>query len=367
VALRTRPAAARALALDRGFLVLADIAGYTSYVVSSPLEHAEDVLSDVTATVAERLGHVLTLNKYEGDAVFGYALDGELDGTMLLDAVEECYFGFRNRLVGMQHATSCSCSACAKLPDLDLKFVVHYGGFIRRPGSGGEELTGEDVIVAHRLLKNTAPTAFGVRGYALFSAASVAALGLDPAALGLREHLESYEDVGEVRCFVADLEARWVEERERRRVFVGEGEAAFEIEAILPVPPPIAWEYLTAPASRSLWQGQTVESAHGGRRGAGTRSFCVDGRSRFYEEILDWRPFSYFTEARSLPGSAKVVLTTELTALEGGTRMRTRGALLDGRGRAAWLLAGRRVVRSMRDGYRRLGDQIVAAEEAAEA
>jgi uncharacterized protein YndB with AHSA1/START domain len=361
VPLRTRPSTTSALALDRGSLVLADISGYTSYVVSSPLQHAEDVLSDVTAKVAERLGHVLTLNKYEGDAVFGYALEGTLDGSMLLDAVEECYFAFRNRLVGMQHATDCSCKACAKLPDLDLKFVVHHGGFIRRPGRGGEELTGEDVIVAHRLLKN----GLGLRGYALFTEASVWALGLGPAALGLRPYSETYEDVGEVHGFVLDLEARWAEEQQRRRVFVAEGEAEFEVEAILPVPPAVAWEYLTAPASRSLWQGQTVEAAPGGRRGPGTTSFCVDERSRFYDEILDWRPFDYFTEARSLPGSARMVLTTELDARAEGTRVRTRGARLDRRARAAWLLSGRSVRRDLREGYRRLGELIASEQEAA--
>jgi hypothetical protein len=105
-------------------LVIADISGYTGYVVESPLEHAEDVLTDVTALVAEHLGQVLSLNKQEGDAIFGYAVDDSLDGTMLLDTIEECYLSFRNRLVGIERATSCNCNACAKLPELDLKFVV---------------------------------------------------------------------------------------------------------------------------------------------------------------------------------------------------------------------------------------------------
>ena len=64
-------------------------------MVDSPLEHAEDVLTDVTVLVSEHLGRVLSLNKQEGDAVFGYALDGALDGAMLLDTVEERYFAFR--------------------------------------------------------------------------------------------------------------------------------------------------------------------------------------------------------------------------------------------------------------------------------
>jgi hypothetical protein len=98
---------------------------------------------EITRDVVEHLEPVLRVNKLEGDAAFGYALDGELDASMLLDSIEECYFGFRQRLRGIEHSTNCSCNACAKAPDLNLKFVVHYGDFIRRPGARGEELTGQ--------------------------------------------------------------------------------------------------------------------------------------------------------------------------------------------------------------------------------
>jgi uncharacterized protein YndB with AHSA1/START domain len=351
VSLRTKTGSAKPLAADYGCLVIADISGYTGYVVDSPLEHAEDVLTDVTFLVSEHLGQVLSLNKQEGDAVFGYALDGALDGPMLLDAVEECYFAFRNRLVGIERATSCDCNACAKLPELDLKFVVHAGEFIRRPGSGGEELTGSDVIVAHRLLKNEVDG----KGYALLTDSAVEQLGLDAAGLGFVEHVESYPDVGEVRGWVANLEARWQVELNRRRSVVGAHEAEFEIEQLLPVPPPVAWEYLTAPAKRTLWQGRVEEEAASGRRGPGTKSFCVDGRSTIYEEILDWRPFNYFTETRTLPG-AMVVVTTELIAAEGGTRVRVRAKAAAGESRLAGLARARARRKRLERSYARLAE-----------
>jgi uncharacterized protein YndB with AHSA1/START domain len=109
---------------------------------------------------------------------------------------------------------------------------------------------------------------------------------------------------------VLDLEQRYAEERERRRVVVGQEDAAFTLEQALPVPPPVAWEFLTAPDRRLLWQGAKVEEVQaGGRRSTGTWSVCVDGRTRIYEEILDWRPFDYFTERVSLAGGTRVLLT----------------------------------------------------------
>lgn len=340
---------------DRGCLLIADISGYTEYLVASPLEHAEDVLADVTATVVGRLEPVFQLNKLEGDAAFCYALEGAIDASLLLDTIEECYFAFRARLRGIEHSTSCDCPACAKLPVLNLKFIAHHGDFIRRPTASGEELTGQDVIVVHRLLKNSVAEALGLPAYALFTEACVAGLAMNPGALGLVEHRETYSDVGETGVYVEDLERRWQEERERRRVFVPRDGAAFEVEALIPAAPAVVWDWLTAPAHRALWQGGSVdETTPGGRRGAGTTSFCVDGRADVYEEILDWRPFQYFTERRTFPGPVGLVVTTELEPSGEGTLVRTRGGRLEGRDRLLWLAVGRRARRDLQAAYGRL-------------
>jgi Protein of unknown function (DUF2652) len=341
-------------AAESGCLVVADISGYTGYVAASPLEYAEDVVADVTRTVVERLEPVVRVNKLEGDAAFGYALDGELDGTMLLDAVEECYFAFRGRLRGIEHAVSCSCEACTGVTRLDLKFVVHHGAFVRREGAHGEELTGRDVIVVHRLLKNRVADELDVRAYALYTEACAAALELDPERLGLSRHVERYPDVGEVVGWVSDLEARWERERLRRRILVGEDEASFALEVDLPGGPEAAWELLTSPQKRLLWQVDAIEQADsGGRRATGTSSVCVDGRTKIYEQIVDWRPFDYFTERVSLPGRARALLTTSLEADGERTRVVTR-ARRDGGTALAWATTSRRLRRRLEKRYGRL-------------
>jgi len=347
----------------RGCLLLADISGYTDYLLASPLEYAEDVLSDVMTTVVGRLEPVLRLNKLEGDAAFCYALESEIDSSMLLDTIEECYFAFRARLRGIEHSTSCSCPACAKLPALNLKFIAHHGEFIRRATDSGEELTGQDVIVVHRLLKNSVAETLGLTAYALFTEACVVALGMSPPDLGLVEHRETRADLGETGVFVEDLESRWQEEQGRRRSFVTTGEAAFEVETVMPAPPPVVWDWLTSPGRRMLWQGSRIdEVTAGGRRSTGTTSVCVDGRAQIYEEILDWRPFRYFTERNTLRGSIKLVLTTELEEIEEGTRVRTRARRLQGKDRLVWLAVGPQVQRKLRDGYGQLA-QLLAVPE----
>jgi uncharacterized protein YndB with AHSA1/START domain len=232
--------------------------------------------------------------------------------------------------------------------------VLHAGEWIRRGG----ELTGGDVIVVHRLLKNE----IGLSGYVLLTEAFATAYGLDPELLALRPHDEVYPGVGEVRGFVADLEERYREERDRRRVAVTPEEAAFQVERLLPLPPAAAWELLTAPGKRLLWQVDDIEEAQqGGRRCTGTASVCVDARTKIYEEILDWRPFEYFTESRTPAGGARFLLTTVLTPAEGGTAVRVLGRSDGGRTRP---FAARRVARRIRHNYERLAALASAGEEA---
>ena len=139
---------------ERGVLVIADISGYTGFLAESELEHAQDVLRDLIQTVVGSQRPLLRLAKLEGDAAFSYAVTDQPDGSALLDTLEAAYFAFRRRLESIRRATTCDCNACVLIPNLNLKFVAHYGTFVRERLFGVEELTGTDVIVVHRLLKN---------------------------------------------------------------------------------------------------------------------------------------------------------------------------------------------------------------------
>ena len=78
-------------------LIIADITGYTSYLAGVELDHAQDILADLMNTVVKSLRPSFKLSKLEGDAAFAYALTDDIDGSLLLDTAENCYFAFRNR------------------------------------------------------------------------------------------------------------------------------------------------------------------------------------------------------------------------------------------------------------------------------
>lgn len=317
-------------------LLIADISGYTGYLSAVEIDHAQDILGDLVETIVTSLGPSFTLAKLEGDAAFTYLQTEKVDGSMLLDTIERCYFGFRRRRRDVQQATTCECNACLRIPDLDLKFVVHFGSVMFQEIAGSKELLGSDVIVVHRMLKNSASEGLAGRAYALLSAECLTVSDLDPESLGMTHHNEVYEGIGEVPAWVHDLERRWDAEEARTRVFVAPDEAALAISVDAAVPPQTAWDFLTRPGQRMSWQpwvtSVDVQGTTGGRRGVGSSNHCMHGKDAVIEEILDWRPYDYVTDRTILDteaGPIRMLHTIEFEPTPDGTSIHIRFAAPD--------------------------------------
>jgi len=313
--------------------LIADISGYTSYLAGVELDHAQDILADLIGTVVTSLRPSFRLAKLEGDAAFTFALTEKVDGSVLLDTIERCYFGFRRRRRDVRQATSCECNACVRIPTLNLKFVVHHGRAIRQKVAGREELLGSDVIVVHRLLKNDVVDRMGINAYALITQQCIDATDLDPAALGMQPTTEAYDVIGDVTAWVHDLERRWQEEEGRQRIRVGAEDAAFNVSLETGAPPQMVWEFATQPGRRRAWQAGVTDvlefDTKGGRRGVGSTNHCMHGKDAVIEEILDWRPYDYLTERSTMStpgGPVKMIATLELEPTPTGTIMHWRFA-----------------------------------------
>ncbi|MEO8251346.1 MAG: DUF2652 domain-containing protein [Chloroflexota bacterium] len=315
------------------WLLIADISGYTSYLAGVELDHAQDILADLIGTVVTALRPNFRLAKLEGDAAFVSAAAEKLDGSLLLDIIERCYFGFRRRRRDVRQATSCGCNACVRIPDLNLKFVAHHGVALHQRVAGREELLGSDVIIVHRLLKNEIVEALGIDAYAMFTQACTDAMAIDAAALEMEPLSEAYEHLGEVHTWVHDLERRWQEEEARQRVFVSSEASAFTVSAATSAPPQVAWEFLTVPGRRTGWQsgvtGVILAESTGNRRGVGATVHCMHGPNAVIEEILDWRPYDYTTNRSTIPtpaGPIQMLSTVELEPTLSGTTVHFRFA-----------------------------------------
>ena len=309
---------------QHGYLVLADISGYTSYVAGTELEHSQEVLSELLELLLHRLTPTLTLSKLEGDAVFAYAPEARFTrGEALLELIEATYVAFKDRVEGIHRRTTCTCNACRAIPTLDLKFMAHHGAFIIQTVAGIHELVGSDVNLVHRLLKNHIAEATGWRAYALFTEKSLERMGLKPE--GLHPQTETYEHLGDVQTHTLNLKARYQEITEARKVFVPAEEADLVLTVDFPAPPPVVWDWLNDPYKRNQWGGGHLVWSAGtrpsGRTGVGARNHCAHGKGVSVETILDWRPFDYVT-AETKDGSMVSVETFQLEALADGSGTR---------------------------------------------
>ncbi len=314
---------------ESAYFVIADISGYTSFLAGVELDHAQDIIADLMDTVLKGVRPPFRLAKFEGDAAFVYAVTAKVDGSMLQDTIESAYFTFRRRLRDIKQASACECKACVAMGDLDFKFVAHHGEMVKQKMGGREELAGRDVILVHRLLKNTVSEKMGSRAYALYSDACIQAAGIDPAAQGLVEHHETIDIVGDVRLWVRDLEEAWKKENEKTRVEVTREDAYGIFDFHIAAPRQVVWEYLTVPGQFQKWwpTDEVIENSGNGRRGVGTKNHCMHGKDAIIEEMLDWRPFDYITVSALLPipGAPKLVMTRAVQEqANGATRLEMR-------------------------------------------
>ena len=311
---------------ESGYLVIADLTGYTAYLSGSEIEHAPTIAGDLLETIVGRLDPPFRLAKFEGDAAFLWVEDGRAEGPLLVDALEASYLAFRRRLRSIDQATSCDCNSCRLAPRLDLKLFVHHGSYVRTRIAGRDELAGSDVIVVHRLLKGAGAAAASGKGFALFTASAVQALGLDASELGLTNATESVEHLGDVSTFTLDLETRWQAESGVRRLDFGDSEKILDLDSVVGAEPSVVWAHMTSPSLRTRWEGPIVieETLAGGRRGVGSLAQCVTGRLATLEEIVDWQPYDHVGWRLSVPDIGSVAATADLEPVDGGTRLRLR-------------------------------------------
>ena len=195
----------------KGFIVLVDISGYTNFIsshnkksndnkkLSTGQAHAEHIISDLLEKVIDQLDSVLKINKLQGDAAlfYGVADDNEELSEKILNKLQSSFDVFNQRLNEIKFCEACSCGTCADVGNLKLKSFVHFGDFLIKKINQFKEIAGQDVILAHRLMKNS----ISVSEYMLFTKTFSEIKNLDSLGF-VEDRKENYDDIGQVDCKV---------------------------------------------------------------------------------------------------------------------------------------------------------------------
>ncbi len=195
----------------RGFIVLVDISGYTNFVSKHNTNssenkkldfgqaHAEHIISDLLEKVINELDDVLTINKIQGDAALFYSISKNKNNLphQILKKLQISFEVFNRRLDELKFVESCKCGTCADIGNLKLKSFVHYGDFLIKEINQFKEIAGQDVILTHRLMKNS----IRVPEYMLFTRSFTELKDLK--SLGsIENRVEKYDDMGNINCTV---------------------------------------------------------------------------------------------------------------------------------------------------------------------
>jgi hypothetical protein len=366
---------------QQGFLLIADITGYTMFLTSSELEHAQGVLDALFKSIFAEIKAPIMLSNLQGDAALAYLPDANLPQRQFpLDAIERIYCSFATTLGAMRLNTTCTCNACRNMGGLDLKFFLHHGEYATQTLAGRSELQGPEVIRIHRLMKNSVTKSTGIKAYALVTQQAADAIGLPDFFAGAIRHVEHSDEFGDTVCHVYDLAPVFAQWRAARRVFVERGEPlAFEsMELDLPVPPAVAWAYVTDIEKKIRWQqgldAMTMTGLANGRIAPGAIQHCAHGTGKTVHEIVDWRPFDYVTWHIGTPMGTVARQTAEFTPLDnGGTHLSLRSARVESANALAQgfvrlmmpLVAGRKLAETQRASKAAL-QRLVAEEGGAE-
>jgi len=281
-----------------GYLVLADISGYTSFLAKVELEHAHEILTDLLETIVEKFKSLLTISKLEGDAVFAYVDETAVPrGETLLELVEGTYVAFRQRRDSSKRMTTCACKACQSMPSLELKFFIHHGNFIVQNVLGIKELVGSDVNLAHRLMKNHITENTGWKAYAMFTMTAMECMKLELD--NVHTQVEAYEHLGDINTVTINMISRYDEITSSQNFSISEKDADFSLIRNFNIPQAKLWQILTDPEIKNALslEGTTwlaIERPRG-RTSAGAVNHCAHGGGVQQATYLDWNPFENFT------------------------------------------------------------------------
>ncbi len=188
----------------RVVLILADISGYTRFMLANARAavHAQMVITKLLEEIIREVEIPLQVKEIEGDAVFLYAIKPDdaaewdetrrLIGRKLLSFFEAFARGV---LAGSEFAL-CSCPSCQNVDQLKLKVVVHSGEAIFHKVGEFADVSGVDVILAHRLLKNSVPS----DEYILMTESAYRDIEVETSA-EVSQSEEHYEGFGAIRTY----------------------------------------------------------------------------------------------------------------------------------------------------------------------
>ena len=172
-----------------------DISGYTKFVSETEISHSQHIIQNLLEVLVDSNSLGLKVSEFEGDAILFYRHGNPPAVTEFVEQARKMFVGFHTLLKKIELSRICQCGACAGASGLTLKIVAHSGPASTMQVKDHVKFIGKDIIVAHRLLKNSVAD----REYLLLSRGLLGSVGgAGPDAAPFRDGADTYDELGTV-------------------------------------------------------------------------------------------------------------------------------------------------------------------------
>ncbi len=314
----------RFIIMQQATILIPDISGYTHFLTKTELSHSTHIVNELLQVIADSLQPKFTLAEIEGDALLTYA-DGKVPQEEIEAVVTEAFKNFHYYLKVIERDTVCRCGACNSVSELTLKFIVHYGTFEEVKIAHFTKLSGPDMIIAHRLMKNSVPT----DEYVLLTNNYLQ--GDSITELDYRSGQDNYEILGDISYQFADLShlKQEVNDPEKQDDFAELFGVARELVLEIDAPLKDVHAVLTDNTEKVNYVPGLVNiEMDSSINRVGTTHVCeFDGDSfdiKTLQDVGEQDSIVYIEQAQSLNNGFTLLAYYELTKTEAGTRLSYR-------------------------------------------
>ncbi len=187
-------------------ILIPDISGFTQYMKASSIAHSQVNIARLLESIIDSNYLDLLVSEIEGDVILFYKFNDNSAVRDIAEQVKKMHTSFHQTLIDINENNDCQCGACSLLYNLSLKFVVHYGEVGSVMVKDRCKLFGGDVIIAHRLLKNSIP----LQEYVLFTDAFIKKYNtqsslIDEDFMKLEKSSDEYDVLGNIEYYFGNL------------------------------------------------------------------------------------------------------------------------------------------------------------------
>ncbi len=141
--------------INPSLLFMPDITGFTRFVQHAEPRHSNHIISELLEVLIDSNHLGLEISELEGDAILFYKYEHVPSLASILVQARRMFENFHNHLKQYNASGTCSCGAKNTPVDLSLKIIIHQGKFEFTKVKQYRKPHGLDLILAHKLLKNS--------------------------------------------------------------------------------------------------------------------------------------------------------------------------------------------------------------------